>query len=99
MCVFVCELISLCVWWTFTELVGLSEAREGGVESGTLLFVGTKLLQQLTHLLLTQIQQALQGHLTWAHLLQNTHIHTCKNHDTDTLTHTHRCTYIMTVSY
>lgn len=59
--------------WTLTELVSLSEAGEGGIESGALLFVGTKLLQQLTHLLLTHLQQTLQGHLTWAHLLKNTH--------------------------
>lgn len=68
-CVFVCELITR----TLTELVGLSEAGEGGVESGALLFVGTKLLQQLTHLLLALLQQALQGHLAWAHLLQDAH--------------------------
>lgn len=73
MCVFVCELISVCFGRTLTELVSLSEAGEGGIESGALLFVGTKLLQQLTHLLLTHLQQTLQGHLTWAHLLKNTH--------------------------
>lgn len=61
----------MCV--SLTELVGLSEAGEGGVESGTLFLAGTKLLQQLTHLLLAHLQQALQGHLAWAHLLQDTH--------------------------
>lgn len=76
MCVFLCERISVCFGWILTELVGLSEAGEGGVESGALLFVGTKLLQQLTHLLLAHLQQALQGYLTWAHLLQK---HICKH--------------------
>lgn len=53
-----------------TELVSLPEAGQGGVQTSTLLLIGPKLLQQLTHLLLIQVQQALQGHLAWAHLLQ-----------------------------
>lgn len=64
---FVCVLVSP------TKLVSLSEAGEGGIESGALLFVGTELLQQLTHLLLAHLQQTLQGHLTWAHLLKKQH--------------------------
>lgn len=55
-----------------TELVSLPEAGQGGVQASALLLVGTELLQQLTHLLLTHVQQPLQGHLAWAHLLQNT---------------------------
>lgn len=65
----------MCFLWSLTELVGLSEAGEGGVESGALLLVGTKLLQQLTHLLLAHLQQALQRHLTRAHLLQDQQSH------------------------
>lgn len=53
-----------------TKLVSLPEAGQGGVQTSTLLLVGTKLLQQLTHLLLTHVQQPLQGHFSWAHLLQ-----------------------------
>lgn len=50
--------------------MGLSEAGQGGVEPSALLLVGTELLQQLTHLLFAHVQQALQGHLSWTHLLQ-----------------------------
>lgn len=59
-----------------TELVGLPEAGQRGVETGALFFVGTELLQQLTHLLLTHVQQTFQGHVARIHLLQNTHAHT-----------------------
>lgn len=46
-------------FWAPTELVSLPEAGQGGVQTSTLLLVGTKLLQQLTHLLLTHVQQPL----------------------------------------
>ncbi len=46
----------VCLGWALTELVGLLEAGEGGVEPGALLFVGTKLLQQLANLLLAHLQ-------------------------------------------
>lgn len=59
-----------CFGWALTKLVSLSEAGEGRVKTSALLFVGTKLLQQLAHLLLAHVQQTLQGHLTWAHLLK-----------------------------
>lgn len=84
-CVCLCVSSSPCVCgWTLTELVSLSEAGEGGIESGALLFVGTKLLQQLTHLLLTHLQQTLQGHLTWAHLLKNRHANAMTHNDIHT---------------
>lgn len=63
---------------SLTELVGFSQAGEGGVESGALLLAGTKLLEQLAHLLLTHVQQTLQGHLARTHLLQ-AHTHKTLN--------------------
>lgn len=50
--------------------MSLPQAGQGGVETSALLLAGAELLQQLAHLLLTHVQQPLQGHLAWAHLLR-----------------------------